>query len=578
MAEGPVFMALSTARATWTLAAAHLSTLVQTLRSHLREKRLLFVTISVFLGTYMLAAYLLVAKGLEIVSDVPLLGPILMDRLIFVLFFFFFVMLVVSNATITGIGLFKRRETSWLLSLPLSYRSLVLWKTLEGMVLASWGLILLSAPIVAAMGHLFHAAPSFYLCAIPALFCLVTVASNLSSLMLLALIRWMRRSWLKPIAILAGLGLLITAIRVLPGEQVQPNGLDVSANVSQILRHTNYFTHPLLPSSWVAEAVLAAGQGSLSAAAFYNLVLLSYALMSLVITVQMAGRWFYPAWTRSLEASSGPETGKIRTGPSRFSWPAWMPLDSIMRALMLKDIRGFVREPAQWGQTVLVFGLLFLYTLNLRRIVFDYRDPFWSLVTSYLNLLVCSLSLSTLTTRFIFPQLSLEGQRMWLLGLSPVPMARILRAKLILTTTVTGVLTTSLTLISCRTLEMPPERTAFFVIAIVMMTAGLNGLALGLGTLFPDFREQNPAKVVSGFGGTLCLITSFVYIALCMGAALVPALPELKPGVARRETADALWVHGVSSSGILLLTLLFGWLPYHLAQKRIKNLDYFGKV
>lgn len=571
-------MALSTAQATWTLASAHLSTLLQTLRSHLREKRLLFATITIFLGGYMLAAYLLVAKGLEFISHVPLLGPILMDRLIFVLFFFFFAMLVISNATITGIGLFKRRETSWLLSLPLSYRSLVLWKTLEGMVLASWGLILLSAPIVAAIGRMLHATPAFYLCALPALFCLVTVASNLSCWMLLTLIRWTRRSWLKPAAMLAGLGLLITAMRVLPGEQAASNPVDVSANVGQILQHTNYFTHPLLPSSWVAEAVLAAGHGAFDVAAFYNLLLLAYAMLSVVITIHMAGRWFYPAWARSLEASSGPATAPFRTTTRRFPWPAWLPPDLIMRSLMLKDIRGFVREPAQWGQTVLVFGLLFLYMLNLRRIVFDFRDPFWNLVTSYLNLLVCSLSLSTLTTRFIFPQLSLEGQRMWLLGLSPIPMTRVLHAKLLLTTSVTGILTMSLTLISCHTLETAPERTLFFVVAILMMTAGLNGLALGLGALFPDFREQNPAKVVSGFGGTLCLIASFVYIAACITAALIPALPELKPGLARPDFTHTLWVQGMSGCGILLLTLLFGWLPYHLAQKRIKNLDYFGKV
>lgn len=571
-------MALSTAQATWTLASAHLSTLFQTLRTHLREKRLLFATITIFLGVYMLAAYLLVAKGLEFVSHVPLLGPILMDRLIFVLFFFFFAMLVVSNATITGIGLFKRRETSWLLSLPLSYRSLVLWKTLEGMVLASWGLLLLSAPILAAIGRMFQATPVFYLCALPALFCLVVFASNLSSWLLLALIRWVRREWLKPAAFLAAAGLLWTGVNVLPGEQAAPQGIDVAGNVGQILRHTNYFTHPLLPSSWVSEAVLAAGHGAFRASGYYNLLLLSYAMLSVVITVHLAGRLFYPAWTRSLDASSSPGHSAACNNGSPRSMLQWLPVDAVMRALMVKDIRTFIREPAQWGQTVLVFGLLFLYTLNLRRIVFDYRDPFWSMVTSYLNLLVCSLSLSTLTTRFIFPQLSLEGQRMWLLGLSPVPMTRVLRAKLLLTTTVTGVLTTTLTLISCHVLEMPAERTTFFVVAILLMTAGLNGLALGLGALFPDFREQNPAKVVSGFGGTLCLIASFVYIALCMGAALVPAWPELRPGLVSHDTARSIGAQATSGCGILLLTLLFGWLPYHQAQKRIKNLDYFGKV
>jgi ABC-2 type transport system permease protein len=313
-------------------------------------------------------------------------------------------------------------------------------------------------------------------------------------------------------------------------------------------------------------------------AGYYNLILLSYALLSLVVTVQVAGRLFYPAWTRSLQpARTSVKTESLVTagGPR---WLRWLPLDKVDRSLVLKDVRTFIREPAQWGQTVLVFGLLFLYTLNLRRIVFDYHDQFWSMVTSYLNLLVCSLSLSTLTTRFIFPQISLEGHRLWLLGMSPVPMTRVLRTKLHLTVFVTGTLTVLLTVISCYTLSMPLERTLFFLTSILMLTTGLNALALGLGALFPDFREQNPAKIVSGFGGTLCLIASFIYIAACVATALIPGLPELRPGQQPFPLAQRLRMEFLSAGGIFILTLLFGGLPYWLAQKKIKNLDYFAKV
>lgn len=571
-------MALSTAQATRTLANAHLSTLVQSFTTHLKHKRLLVFTIAAFLGGYTLAAYLLVARGLQFVNSVPLLGPILTDRLVFVLFFFFFSMLVISNATITGMGLFKKRETSWLLCLPLSFRSLVLWKTLEGMVLASWGLLLLSAPILAAIGKLFDSPPSYYICTLPALLCLVTVASNLSSWILLVVIRWIGRRWVKMIAAAALAGLVATAIFMWPERHAHGQPIDIAANVSQILKHTDFFTHPLLPSSWVAETVLAAGRGALPLAGFYNLILFSYALVSLVVTVQFAGRMFYPAWTQSLQPSAASKKQARLSSAAGPQWFRWLPIATIDRSLILKDVRTFAREPAQWGQTVLVFGLLFLYTINLRRIVFDYHDPFWSMVTSYLNLLVCSLSLSTLTTRFIFPQISLEGHRLWLLGMSPVPMTRVLGTKLNLTVFVTGTLTTLLTVISCVTLDMPWERTLFFLMAILLLTTGLNSLALGLGALFPDFREQNPAKIVSGFGGTLCLIASFIYIAACVSVALIPALPDLRPGQPPVAINVRLQKEFVSMGGILILTIVFGWLPYRLAQKKIKNLDYFGKV
>ena len=133
-------------------------------------------------------------------------------------------------------------------------------------------------------------------------------------------------------------------------------------------------------------------------------------------------------------------------------------------------------------------------------------------------------------------------------------------------------------IISCFTLDMAWERTLFFLMAILLLTTGLNSLALGLGALFPDFREQNPAKIVSGFGGTLCLIASFIYIAGCVAIALLPALSDLRPGQPAVSFNVRIQKELFSMGGILILTIVFGWLPYRLAQKKIKNLDYFGKV
>jgi ABC-2 type transport system permease protein len=44
------------------------------------------------------------------------------------------------------------------------------------------------------------------------------------------------------------------------------------------------------------------------------------------------------------------------------------------------------------------------------------------------------------------------------------------------------------------------------------MCIALNGLAVGMGVIYPNLREENPSKIVSGFGGTFCLVISFIYI------------------------------------------------------------------
>lgn len=568
-------MHLTTARATTVLARVHATALMNSLRDLLSSNRTMVLTIAAFLISYASVAYVLVSKGLAFVESVPLLGPMLTERLIYMLFFAFFLMLVVSNATITGMGLFRRNETGWLLTLPLTHRSLVLWKTVEGMVMASWGLLLLSAPILGAVRHVYRADAGFFLVALPALLCLVAIAAHFSTWLLLVVVRWMRWSWLRPVLLGLGIAMAALTLRSLAGWEQIMKPTDVASSVGQILSHTEVFTHPLLPSSWVAEVVLAAVRGQSGEVWFHGLLLLSWALAAVLITIRLSTALFYPAWTRSLLAA---DTRRARGMVARAGLEKWLPIGRVNRSLVVKDIQTFAREPAQWGQSLVIFGLLFLYTSNLRRIIFDHQDPFWSVITSYLNLLVCCLALSTLTTRFLYPQVSLEGKRVWMLGLAPIPLGRMLDVKLWLFSIVTGLLTGGLTLISCWSLQVPMERTLLFLLTVLLLTFGLNAMALGLGALFPNFKETNPAKVVSGFGGTLCLIMSFLYITSALIMALLPALSELRP----RSTDWLSWMSWnktwVGSGGILLLTLFFGLLPYLAAKKRIKNLDYFRNV
>src|SRR5690349_17512507 len=121
----------SIAQATLSQARAKTLALRHRLADSFREGRLMTATVSSFMLVYMAAAYLLMERGLKFVHHLPLLGPMLTERMLFLLFFFFFLMLVISNAAICGISIFRREETGWQLSLPMPHSSIVLWKTVE---------------------------------------------------------------------------------------------------------------------------------------------------------------------------------------------------------------------------------------------------------------------------------------------------------------------------------------------------------------------------------------------------------------------------------------------------------------
>jgi ABC-2 type transport system permease protein len=50
------------------------------------------------------------------------------------------------------------------------------------------------------------------------------------------------------------------------------------------------------------------------------------------------------------------------------------------------------------------------------------------------------------------------------------------------------------------------------VLTIVLMTFALAGLALGFGTIFPQFETENAAQIPTSFGGLLYMMTSIVVI------------------------------------------------------------------
>jgi len=563
------------------LTSAHSSALMNQLRMALIEKRFATIIIFAFLAVYAIAAYLLVSAGLSYVQKLPLIGVVLIERMLYLLYFFFFVMLVLSNATITGIGLFRRQETSWLLTLPVPHESLAVWRTIEGLALSSWGLILLSAPILAAFGGAFHAGFAFYFHSLPAIICLITIAANLSTWLLMIIVCFYR-SWSSKAAIAGAVVVVISVSIQLKNAQVSHfASSDVAANVRQILGHTQICTHPLLPSTWVAKAAISAAHEAPATAWFYSLTLLSYALVCWLITLAITRRLFYPAWNRHLNRNEE-RTAKVKKQTTLKDVQAFWertPLRFLMRrhtrALVSKDIRTFLREPMQWGQCAIIFSLLFLYTWNLRNLGYNTADPLWSAIVSYLNLTVCCLATSTLTTRFIFPQFSLEGQRLWILGLAPFSLTTVLRQKLLLNLTASAPLTALLVTISSFSLSLPMHRMSYFVSAMVLISFGLTTLALGLGALLPNFRENNPAKIVSGFGGTLCLVLSFLYIVGSIFILVIPAVLE-RTSSSTPPYEKIIQYEYACLAGVILLTLFFGVLPYIIAKKRIKELAYLG--
>ncbi|NDF01325.1 MAG: hypothetical protein EB034_24115, partial [Verrucomicrobia bacterium] len=365
-------------------------------------------------------------------------------------------------------------------------------------------------------------------------------------------------------------------------EQVDEESLEtrVLAVLDRLLAKTRFAQFPFLPSYWLSASVQHWAEGARDAAGFFLLVLLSHVLFFGSLAFTCMGNLFYDG-TSSVHsrASVFGQWEWFRHWQHRrrqFRYPVgmlerffrlffWLPAD--VRALMVKDVRMFWRDTSQWGQSLMLFGLLGVYILNLRHFTSQISSAFWLHLISYLNLAACSLNLATLTTRFVFPQFSLEGKRLWIVGRAPLGLPQVVRAKFALTASASLVITLGMIALSCHMLQMPAERVAYFAGAITVMTLTLNALALGVGVLYPNLREENPSKIVSGFGGTFALVMSFLYIVIS-----VLLLAWGSPWRWNQELRDPPVF--LCFAAFVTLSVALGYVPLRLALRRLKNYEH----
>lgn len=556
----------------------------------LTESRLMTATLISFLIIYSISAYFLFKQGLDYFGRLPAAGNLLIDRMLYVIFFCFFIMLIFSIAVTGYISLYRTRDTQWLLTLPLSRRVIFLWKAVEAAVFSSWGLLFITAPLLVAFARERGSPLDFYPKTIITVIPFIMIASSMAFILMLAVVRWVKRRHLIAISIAALIATAAWGLWTVKKEReiIDNSGFTAGVIFHQVIRHTEISVNRASPSTWLAGAVVDWTRPfSYRRSALYPSLLISWAMMGILVIVWISREWFYDSWNRSLqnaaEAAGRDRRGKFGDLPRRISRttrgnsPLRALLGRPLAAITRKDVMTFRREPAQWIQFVIVFGLLTIYAMGLRKLNDHLERPADLYLVVTLNLAVCALALSTLTTRFVFPQFSLEGRRLWILAMSPLKLQRVVFQKFVLSTLFTSLAVAVVVLISGNTLSLPPAEITFYTVAVVMLALGLNAIAVGFGVIFPNLEETNAAKIVSGFGGTFCLVLSFVFIALFM-----LLLTWARIGVLRDNELPSGWFTDSHSrlgiAAAVTLTVGITVIPLLFAVKRLKRLEILGNL
>ena len=423
------------------------------------------------------------------------------------------VLLSFSAAVLVYSALYSRAEPSFLLAAPTHPRHVVTIMYLEALFFASWSLLLLGLPLMMAIGNVLGLPWHFYLIFSLSLIGFVPIPGAIGLVAATVVAIWLPRVAARTLIYAAGLMLL--ALVLWWGRLWTLSAANSGEWLQDFLGEMEYLRGALLPSTWVTNAIRFSIDSRLDDAMFYLGVISSTGLFFSWAAVTLVGRLLPPAFAG---AQSGGERSRRIQGRASL----WMThllffyLPSRSRMLVLKDVRNFLRDPAQWSQLAILFGLLSLYLLYLPRSRPEGFNLQWQALICFLNQGAVTLILSTFTSRFVFPMVSMEGRQMWLVGLWPMQRASVMWAKLTYALTICGFAAVTVTILSIRALQLPPTLAAVQAGATFAVCVGLCGMAIGLGARLPSYNESSAGRVASGLGGTVNLIASVALVTLCL--------------------------------------------------------------
>jgi ABC-2 type transport system permease protein len=432
-------------------------------------------------------------------------------------FQFFFVALLVmlafSNAILAYSGLFSRQESSYLLSSPVKPEHIVGLKYIEALFISSWSLLLLGLPLMMALSRVTSEPWYFYPLFIAFFLAFVPIPGALGLFTAWAAAMWLPR-YVKSMLVLVAVSLFVGSLYYGWTIVRQPE-IDTSLWLKNFYARLELVRGALLPSTWVSFGIDHLARHRLGAAGFYLLVTLVNALFLSWVSIRIVSRHFAVAFGRShgLTTRVHRSVSPLR---DRLLNLLFFYLPKPLRLIAGKDFRTFWRDPLQWSQLLILLGLLVLYVLNIPRVGAQFESENWNLLVSFLNVAAVSLILATFTSRFVFPLISLEGQQLWLLGLLPFSRSRLLWPKFAFAMTITLSASLGVMILSAYMLEAPWKLALTQIFLIASICIGLCGMSVGLGAALPAFDQTSPARIANGFGGTVNLIGSVVFVTVML--------------------------------------------------------------
>jgi len=535
-----------------------------------REKKIRWMSIALFSAAFVVADYIFFYRIFRYLDELPLrVGDELIVQLLNVVLLTLFVMAFFSSLIVALSIFYLSRDLEFIHSLPLARGPIVFTRMVRAIFHSAWMVLLFALPLFAAYGYYFQASMGYTVWLAAGLLPFIAIPCLMGIMVIMLLMRYFptRRAH----QVLSFLGLVFLVIFVMYLRFLSPEkffGQEVSDEmISLFVESLRAPDHAFLPSSWMTVGLTGFIAGDMAQALRQLAWLYATALGLGAALLGLSGRIYLAGWRLVHEVRGEPRSGRNRGGFSGAF--ARLPLSPVARALLIKDLRTFARDPEQWSQLFILCALVAVYIFNIMNL------PLSNVVlknwVSVLNIGLIGFVLSALISRFVLPAPSMEGKVMWAIYTAPVEMKKYLWGKFWLFIPPLVLIAEVLVVASNYLLQVDAYVMYVSVIGVFLITLSLVGLGLGLGARYPVFNHENVSEIPAGTGGILFMASSLGWVLLVLALGGRPMYLYFNERFLHKASAgiDAVVCYGL----IVGLALSLAFFPLRSGVRALEKMD-----
>ncbi len=457
------------------------------------------------------------------------LTGVILDIALDYAFAMMFIFIIFTGIASSLYILYSSKDLQLLLSLPISFRTVFVYKYIEALIANSYLFFIVILPILISYGITSQMPLVYYPVMLIVFISVLSIPTSLGVLLGMIAVRFINPKRAREIiAIMGGLfGFAIWLSSQLLSRYIGNVVPEFeSMNIESIKQYIiAIFDRPflkILPSTWGSNALFYIHNGEYGSFALNFILAAAVAGALAFICIALSQKIYYTGWSSASQAVTGRRSRRARMEGGKEIRKKRFGILSLsgINHLIVKDFKVLFRDMRRLLQVFMpMVMILFIFFWTISRSI-DERGGI-NFFISQKNLFIIFVPLlasGLININISGNNIGGEGLKFWILKISPVHSKRILRTKIIFSSVLTAMLGSVLVIVFYFVYRPEIVYLLLGLLLLVLFCWGDSVIGTSVGVFFPVFKPSSSNKNnISFLGGILNLIFFVLYLLIFGG-------------------------------------------------------------